>query len=55
MKKLYLLSLGLGLGVFSFAQEKSPALTKTFSANKPHSVTQAPGEKALGVAIWVMD
>lgn len=55
MKKFYLLSLGLGLGVFSFAQEKSPALTKTFSANKPQTVTQAPGEKALGVAIWSDD
>jgi hypothetical protein len=56
MKKIYLSALALGLGTLAFGQVKQPALNKAVSTAKPvKTVTQAPGEKALGVAIWTDD
>lgn len=56
MKKIYLSALVLGVGTLAFGQVKQPALNKAVSLAKPvKTVTQAPGEKALGVAIWTDD
>lgn len=56
MKKIYLSALALGLGTLAYGQVKQPELNKAVSMAKPvKTVTQAPGEKALGVAIWTDD